>query len=95
MNKKTKLKLIINVPETKPGKNKTSATTGTTMSGDAAKTRRSNSSNGSYVDANAVVALYASIDGVVTMSDVDSMIKKKRIELRKGVTLRIHDDACS
>jgi hypothetical protein len=58
MNKKTKVKLIISVPETKPIKNKTAATTGTVMSDDAAKTRRSNSSNGSYVDANAVVALY-------------------------------------
>jgi hypothetical protein len=87
VNNRTKLKLIISVPETKPTKNKTASTTGTAMSDDT-KTRRSNSSNGSYVDANAVVALYASIDGVVAMSDVDSMIKKKRIELRKGITLK-------
>ena len=86
VNNRTKLKLIISVPETKPIKNKTASTTGTAMRDDA-KTRRSNSSNDSYGDANAVVALYASIDGVVAMSDVDSMIKKKRIELRKGIIL--------
>jgi len=59
MNKKTKVKLIISVPETKSIKNKTAATTGTVMSDDAAKTRRSNSSNGSYERC---------------MSDVDSMM---------------------
>ena len=94
MNKKTKLKSIINLPEpvvtkTKVHKNKTAAatksttattTTGAGLSDAAAKTRSSNDSG----DTNVVVALYASIDGVVTMSDVDSMIKKKRIELRKG-----------
>ena len=93
MNKKTKLKSIINLPEpvvnkTKAHKNKTATTStaaattaaGAGLSDAAAKTRRSNDSG----DANVVVALYASIDGVVSMSDVDSMIKKKRIELRKG-----------
>ena len=40
MNKNTKVKLITSVPETKPIKNKTAATTGTVMSDDAAKTRR-------------------------------------------------------
>jgi hypothetical protein len=40
MNKNTKVKLIVSVPETKPIKNKTAATTGTVMIDDAAKTRR-------------------------------------------------------
>jgi len=71
LNKKTKLKSII-IPEPTVNQRKVVKKTGMEGDSDAA------------MDGNTVVALYASIDGVVKKSDVDSLIKRKKIELLKG-----------